>query len=243
MSRLVDVAAQRLITRADPGYGGAPGSAPLLPIAALDCVRERASVILEPVVGVEERQMAVIRGAAVPDAPGLCFRAAQWGHWDLLLQARAAGQEWSARTAAGAAWGGHTGLLRRLVAAGCPWDTQVREEPLHICVSSFLACTVCVCVCVRAQVVYLACLYVHPDTAIWALEAGAPVHEDWLDSVAACGCVPVLQWALRRGRLNLADAAPSMVELAREYGKAHVVEWITQQLQRLEGRGHSIERY
>jgi hypothetical protein len=136
------------------------------------------------------------RGLTVPTDTHYVRIASKWGHWDLMLQARAAGVEWrDVRGMADAAWLGHLPMLRQLRQHGCAWDEGV--------ISS-------------------AWLRGHECLAIWALDNGAPSPDNWLDSVARSGCLRVLRWAWEHGRNT--QVLPRLKQAA--FFRTDVVKWL-----------------
>ena len=55
--------------------------------------------------------------------------AAEGGHLEMLLWARANGCPWDERSCMGAAEGGHLEVLQWARANGCPWDEYMRIYP------------------------------------------------------------------------------------------------------------------
>jgi hypothetical protein len=132
---------------------------------------------------------AVSRGLSTPTSISDIGMAVEWAHWDLLLQARAAGIEWSYGLTAYAAACGHLHLLQRLRYAGCPWDEDVVNN---------------------------ACWHEYESIAIWALDNGAPTYGKWLKVATRSGCQQVLRWAWEHGRLP-ANMIPVLKQKAQNY--------------------------
>jgi hypothetical protein len=124
--------------------------------------------------------------------------AAHWAHWDLLLQARAAGVQWTESLTAVAASRGHLRLLQRLRQAGCPWDEAVVDY---------------------------ACFFRYENIVIWALNNGAPTSGSWLETATRWDSQQVLRWAWEHGRLP-ADTIPELQVMARNCGKSAIATWL-----------------
>jgi hypothetical protein len=128
----------------------------------------------------------------------MSYEATVWGHWDLLLQTRAAGVRWDANLTLWAAFGGHRRLLQRLRHAGCPWHQDL---------------------------VSFACLGRQPKVAIWAIDNGAPIHDRWLWQATHHGCLELLQWAHSVGRLPL-DEVRKLLKVAIYHGYGDLADWL-----------------
>jgi hypothetical protein len=140
----------------------------------------------------------VARGLDVPTGALKMAIAAKWGHWDMLLQARAAGVPWNEDVTNCAARGGHLRLLQQLRQAGCPWNNFV---------------------------VWGACEQGHDKLAVWALDNGAPTFSYWLGDAAQRGRLTALRWAQSKARLSTADI-PLLREVAAKAGHNAVVAWL-----------------
>jgi hypothetical protein len=143
---------------------------------------------------------SVARGLSMPVDGADTAAAANWAHWDLLLQARAAGIQWTHRLATAAASCGHLHLLQRLRHEGCPWDEDVVRTA-----------------CVRYESMRHAC-WRYESIAVWALENGAPTYGNWLETATRSGCQQVLLWAWDHGRLP-ANKIPALKWNATHIGE------------------------
>jgi hypothetical protein len=159
-------------------------------------VNKRVAEVMEA-LSLSCANQCVARGIVVPGYKNI-DTAASWGHWDLLLQARAAGVEWDTYLTHCAACAGHLRMLQQLLEAGCPWSPFVVPSAVDNGNSSL---------------------------AILALEHGAPTFDDWLSYTARCGCLPVLQWAWSHGRLP-AETIPELRWHALNQRHGHVVVWL-----------------
>jgi hypothetical protein len=161
-------------------------------------ITKRLREISEAQCGLFNPVPHLARGIVVPVNTNATFTTAKWGHWDLLLQAQAAGVAWDDNVTWGAACGGHLRLLQQLRQAGCPWHSYVVQS---------------------------ACQQGHDGLAIWALEHGAPTFDGWLAKATLCGRLPVLQWAWSRGRLPTGNI-PVLRHQAVVWGHGHIVAWL-----------------
>jgi hypothetical protein len=189
---LEDVAVQRLLRTGitNPFLSLSP--------SAMDNVTNRSKEIRRFLGDIGSRHRSLVCGLVLPIDRSEMYTMAQWGHGDLILQAREAGMQWDCWTIALAASTGHFRVVQRLRQAGCPWDGMVVES---------------------------ACRAKEETFAIWALDNGARTFVDWLDTAAEYGCLAVLQWAWNHGRLPAGELS-TLREVAHSEGHAAIVSWL-----------------
>ena len=119
--------------------------------------------------------LEVLMWARANDCPwdeGTCWKAAEHGHLEVLQWARENGCSWNWETCAHAAKGGHLEVLQWARANGCPWNSTT-------------------------------CAYAakggHLETLKWARENGCPWDEWTCAYAAGGGHIELLRWARENG--------------------------------------------
>jgi hypothetical protein len=188
---LEDVAVQRHLR------SGVPNRLLCLGASSKDTIAMRVNDVVGPLRYCSHHTDAVARGLSMPTDIDDMIEA-HWAHWDLLLQARAAGIHWTHSLTATAAWYDHSRLLQRLRQAGCPWNGDVVRN---------------------------ACWSGNENIAIWALDNGAPTYGGWLETATRLGCQQVLRWAWEHGRLP-PNMIPELEQTARNYDQSAIATWL-----------------